>query len=227
MFVFFISALCRRWFDCHRYVSEIVFNTYQKHCYFGRLRIELLSGFVCVHETRLAPVEIHQIRKEYGIYVMFFFHINWCFAWFQKTYLSKVICYSFPFFYHGKSPLNHQFGRIYVLYTFSKHPTSANPGFTRCSFKSSPHKRRQSGQHNLHRFDKKVQPGDPAPDFTLPASSGGEARQRRGGKEGGEGYLEDGLPVSKKKGSNPQFCKTFIGHLKGKTAPVRGYTNLG
>ena len=51
-----------------------------------------------------------------------------------------------------------------------------------------------------------MQPGDPAPDFTLPASSGGEVR-RRGGKEGGEGYLEDGLPVSKKKGSPPNFVR--------------------
>ena len=48
-----------------------------------------LSDFLSVHETKLAPVEIHMFFKIMGFLC---FHINWCFY----LDLFKVICYFVP-----------------------------------------------------------------------------------------------------------------------------------
>ena len=76
----------------HYVVDGLIVSDINQRLYSTRIKtMDFFHGFrppknrivkwmFCVHETRLAPVEIHQIPKDYRIFVMFCFRINWCFA---------------------------------------------------------------------------------------------------------------------------------------------------
>ena len=117
-----------------------------------------------------------------------------------STYLelSKVICYFFRFFYHGKSPLNHQFGRVYVLYTFFQTSHLRKSKFYEVFFFHPP----PVGNTTFTDLTKRCSLATRRP--ILPCRPVRVGRRGKGGEARKEGKATWRMgSVSKKKGSHP------------------------